>query len=175
MNYKKPQLCGESGNMYFEFGDGKKSKNFHSSKQIDHRTGSYEVLNLSGEVEYMDLFGNFSKSPTEFASKLYDYINFERFNNLVYRSRSYTLYQTALTAFPSKFLINEKVLDFITKYEQQRFKKLCNNGSFVSLLEKMSYKRFVMKTYKAKIRRMKKLSQNDEIIKEVYEQTSNFQ
>lgn len=175
MNYIIPQLSGETGNMYFEFYDGKKSKIFHSAKSLDAQNGTFEIKLLNDETQYMDLLGNFSQKPTEFASALYDYISFENYNHLVYRSLKYVYFKTALVNFPSKFLINKDVLNFIVEFEWKRYQTLIENNRFVSLIEKASYKHFILKNIKAKLKRMKRLSKDEKLVKLIYEQTTSFQ
>ena len=168
MSKKFPKITGETGNITFEFENGKKSKSIYATLDFQEDIASYPILNNNKEiVEYMDIAGNFSKEPTKFALELFNYVFFENYHPLLIRTSTQNFYYCALLSFPSKYLINKNVLKYIEEEERNKFKTLCANKEFTSLLEMLKYKLYVKRCLKQKLERAEQLKAYPEIVEEV--------
>lgn len=154
-------LKGELGKRYFVFPNGEKTKTFYNADKFIFSYGQYPILNENGDVvEYMDLMGNFSEGQTELARRLYDYalsINQIPYKALGVQGQAYT----GVLDFPSKFLKNEKVREFIEREEKKRFHRLCRGNGIPSFLHRIRYKLYIDKVWKQKMKKVQRLLQED--------------
>ena len=175
MKFQLPVINGEVGERYFVFANGRKSKEFYDVSEFDKFNGCYPILDQSGNVvEYMDMLGNFSKTPTEFASKFHHFVFFERYSALISRSSASAYYECAINWFPSKFLISQEIQEIVKEIEKQRFKKMCRTGCFVSIFERVRYFLYMKECMNIKLDKAKQLSQNPKVVNEVNEELSDF-
>ena len=165
--YLMPTLVKTNNAYYFQFNDGRTTKLFLSVGKLDIQTGCYAIINEKNEQEYMDLFGNFTKQPTEFALHLYSYIVSEQRIPTVFKYYPITYFYTALVDFPSKYLINKEVLNFIVVEEQRRYKSLVKHKVFSNILDRLIYKKYANDILKQKKKRAQYLATKPEVIEEI--------
>lgn len=152
-----PKLQGKLGEKYFLFFDGRKSKTFYDASNLNTELGCYEILNADGKVvEYMDMLGQFTKAPTEFALCFCEYLMFEEYYPLVYQLPNSTTYTTALIDFPSKFLADAKVMKIVKEIENARINHLSQNGKLLSARDVNEYRKYVNNVFKLKMNHMKR-------------------
>ena len=154
-------LNGDLGEKYFIFPNGERSKTFYNANKFMYIYGQYPILNEKGEVvEYMDLMGNFSEGHTELAHALYAYaisINQIPFRAFGLSGEAYT----GVYHFPSKFLKDEKVREFIKNEEDYRYCRLCECNRFRSIIERMRYKHYIDTIWKQKMKKVQRLLKED--------------
>lgn len=152
------QLVGETGHKNFILPDGKHTKKFYDVSEIDLETGEFSILDGQGNVvEYMDIMGTFTQNNTEVAKYLCHYALSSRYIP-VRTCPIGDLYYSGLVSFPSKFLSDDKVRNFIKSQEDYRYKKLCHKKCFRSLFERFYYKHYISELWKEK---MIKLNQDN--------------
>ena len=153
--FKKPILEGEFGNYSFKLYNGMQTKKFISLGKFDTSLGVYEICDCQGNViEYMDIMGNFSKKPSDFANHFNNYIE-TKYLGINYSTPPSCLYYTWLIDFPSKYLINKNVRKIIKNEEVERYNRACKNGTFCRLLDKLRYKIYIDKVFNQKLARAK--------------------
>ena len=171
----KPVMVGEIGEMKFMFSNGKTSKSFYNAGVLDDYQGVYPILDKEGNVvEYMDLLGQFSPQPTDFASSFHYFAFFERYSYLIMRNERMSYYDCAINHFPSKYLIDERMVKIAREIERNRFQYMCKHDMFVSIFDKLSYRLYMKKCFKIKLERAKYLSQDMETVEEITESTSQI-
>lgn len=163
------KLEGELGEKRFVMPDGKITKTFYNASGFDQETGEFAIYDESSSVvEYMDLMGHFSLDKTELAKQLSDYIQTGQ-HIPVKRFGFGDLYYCGLVDFPSKFLAEPDVYEFIRNHEKLRYKRLCKGKCFGSLFERIHYKNYITEVWKAKINKLKRINTASEEIDKVAE------
>ena len=164
--FEHPQIIGELGDFKFVLHDYSLTKEFHSAGEFDDFRGVYPIMDKKGKiVEYMDLVGNFTKSPTKFARYFNEYIKARNFG-IGYGSVEYFIYSTALLDFPSKYMTNKKIREIVHDEEMYRYKNACKKGMFISFINKLGYKLYIKNIYKSKIKASKKYLTKDNTLLE---------
>lgn len=144
--------------------NGKRTQTFYDCAKFDEYIGSYPILDKDNEVvEYMDLIGNFTKQPTEFAKDLYDYISGRDVAVVRYYMYIKTYY-TSLTEFPAKYLLNSQVREIVEDEEKYKSKNL--NKSVKGLIPRLKCKLYLNKTLNKKLKRAKEYIKDAETLAE---------
>ena len=147
-------MVGEVGNKRFVLPTGEHTKTFYDASEFNSKTGHFSIFDEQGKViEFMDLMGRFTKVETELAKHLSYYVRSGDYIPIkTYTDGDY--YYSGVVDFPSKFLADDEVRAFIKSQEDHRYRKLCKLHCFVSLFERLSYKRYISKLWKFKIEKM---------------------
>ena len=166
-------LMGTAGKKHFVLPNRQITKKFYNAQSFDMRTGQFPILDENGEIiEYMDLMGNFTKTNTLFAKKLYNYVASER--NIPFITKAHgDYYYCGLLDFPSKYLIDDNVKHFIKMEERRRYLKLCNNHNFSSIFQRLMYKRYTNKVWKQKERKAEYLKTHKDVYEIFNDETFN--
>lgn len=141
LNYPKTKDDGYMKR--FVLYNGVETKEFYNHAGFDKEIASYPILDRYGKVvEYMDLIGNFTRKPTDFATALYEYMQ-GRDMDLVQDYQYLVTFNTSLTDFPAKYMINPDVKKLVKAEEVYKFKKACENKVIKGLLNRVRCKRYL--------------------------------
>lgn len=109
-----PKLVGELGKKQFVLISGQTTKTFYNSADINAYTGLFPIYNDKGEiVEYMNVMGKFCAEQNSLSEYLYRYVAYEKYSASILRTNYCTYFMSALLKFPSKYLVDKEVLDFV--------------------------------------------------------------
>ncbi len=161
--FKKPSIIGDIGNMQFVLYDGVKTKPVFNAMAFNSSIGSYPILNKQNQViEYMDLVGNFTKTPTEFAKEFSSYID-SRLSGVIFGYAGFITFYTRLLDFPSKYLTDNRIRKIVKDLEEFRYREACNKGEFATLLERLRYKMYFRNIYHKKVKKAERIKKQYKI------------
>lgn len=154
---KRPVIKQYGENKKFVLYNGRKTKSFCNCLEFDNKLGVYPIVDKNGKiVEYMDIVGNFTAQPTRLAMVLNEYVKSRCQGVRFICGTSTCFYFTTLTDFPSKYMTDKTVRDFIKKEEQYKYTLACKNNVFPNFIAKLRYKLYVMDVYNQKIQKSNK-------------------
>lgn len=168
--FEKPYALASDNGVKFILNNGAETKSVFAFLEFNKSLGCFEILNKDYQVvEYMDLLGNFTKQPTQFAKQFSEYI--ESSNSGVGFGYPSFVFYTTLLDFPSKYLRSKEVRQIVKAEEEYKYLRACKHSTFVSLLDKLKYKLYYKRIYKQKIDKMKYVlaKDNQNEVKNYYE------
>ena len=155
-----PELVGEVGDKHFVLINGKTTKSFYDSAALDVYTGMFPIFNEKGEiVEYMNVMGSFCLKPNSLSEYLYRYVAHEHYGPSIMRTNHCTYFKSALVRFPSKYLLDDDVMEFVLAEEKRKLKNLHNCRVFASFFEEIRFKLYCKKILSQKLSKLKKMKQ----------------
>ena len=151
-NFRGVCLKGEEGEKFFVLRNGRKTKTFYDAGEFNFAIGQFPIYDKDGQiVEYMDLMGTFSKENTDVACEIYCYLVRD------YIPRMGAFYECGIEMFPSKYLTDLKVREFIKNEEDKRYRFACQSKSFTSIIDRLWYKHYISQWWKLKIKRANRM------------------
>ena len=160
-NFKKPYKLEDKNGVRFVLYNGNKTKSVFGALEFDESLGVFPIINNKNQiVEFMDCMGNFTKKPTRFAHEFNKYINATG-KGVCYGYPVNNFFDTALIDLPSKYLTSNEIRRIVQNEERYKIRLARKHGEFVGLLENIRYRIYVLKIYKQKLDRAKKLILKD--------------
>lgn len=163
--YTKPILVGKTGEKKFILNDGTETKTFYDVGKYNKYSKVWPILDdENNEIEYMDLLGNFDKQKSDYAYQIGLYLDSFGVYPIA-RSGKFKFYTSALSNFPSIYLVDEKTRNFILKEENSRLEFYIKTRFTLTFIETIGYKKFIKNLIKQKLKEVKEFKNQEEFEK----------